>query len=568
MGKKKRLKRTKGKSKKEIAAPPKNTRQPFPDLMEGLSSFLNAHQAVYYLVPIGLFFVVGLLLFDPTIEPMQDDADYIMAPVKLVEQGVYPSYHSVFYTVIMAVPALIFGISIIGYKVMSLLFNFVALLIMLHYLKRYFNQAILWFVCIVFSTNFAIQFYSSSVMSESFFFMMQAIALISSLHLIFLATKSDDSFFSSIPAVLLASTSMFLLSITKNLALVSIIAVILALLFQKKAKLSLSVICVFVAIRFVYSQLIALLFDTNSVSGQFSTLLQKDFYDASKGNEDLIGLINRYFINLDYHLSSDLLRIFGFREQTWGLESIPLLTVAITAILVLLLITTFRNKNKETLFLGLYLFITMSVVFVSLQTHWKQDRMIIIFIPLLLLFLWQSLYYLSKINVVYGNVILVVIVFLSAIQLRHLPQAIEDNRIEFVNQRNTFEVPHLERYTPDWQNYLLMSQWSEDNLPDSAKIGVRKVNTSKVISGGSDKFVGFGTSTREPGEIVYNDLKGREITHIMACNLRLNPAQAVEGQIIGTLYSYLRAIYNYDPTKLRVVHRIGDTEPCTLYEIL
>jgi hypothetical protein len=208
----------------------------------------------------------------------------------------------------------------------------------------------------------------------------------------------------------------------------------------------------------------------------------------------------------------------------------------------------------------------MSVVFVALQTQWKQDRMIIVFIPLLFVFLLSTLHEKIKRSSGMAQIgFLVMMCFFGFLQLRHLPEKIANNapKLTAILNGDIYGT-----YTPDWKNYLKMSRWCSDNLPKTSKVMVRKPNTSIVYANGDKIFDGLFRSTQESGDKVLSDFKDGGVTHLMVCNLRLNPAMAVEGQVIGTTHSYLRSIYTYDPTKLKLVQTIGDTEPCNLYEIV
>ena len=85
-----------------------------------------------------------------------------------------------------------------------------------------------------------------------------------------------------------------------------------------------------------------------------------------------------------------------------------------------------------------------------------------------------------------------------------------------------------------------MAEWADENLDEKSVIAVRKPESSKVFTRGNVNFHGLFRSTQDPGEKILSDFRERNITHIQLCNLRLNPAQAVQGQIIGTTLTLLK----------------------------
>ncbi len=515
-----------------------------------------------------LFLIIGTLLFDGYIIPMADDANFIVEASNFLKYGVYPTFSSVFYTALLAVPALVFGFNVVSYKLFSFVMGGLGIWIYYKSFKNYFPSIVVAAVLLFISTNYALQFYNSSTLSESFFMTMQYGFLGLSFYLLN-KFKEEDFAYDGLKSrkTFWASTIVFILlySITKNILLIAPFILGLYCVYLKRYKLASIIVGGYLVARIIYTMAIKILFNGSAVSGQFETLMLKNYYNASEGREDISGLVVRYFENFNHHISTDVLRILGWRVENAPLEPIGFMTLLFLIFFLAGGYYMFKKREQHKLYLGIYLAVIISVVFVALQTHWKQDRMIIVYVPLILTFLFSVFYHFVKDRgTVWRTLFFISIPLLLLIQLRHLPQRISDNRMRLaaLMSGDIYGV-----YTQDWQNYLKMSKWSADNLPAGAKVLCRKPNTSIVYADGKNIFEGLFRSTQDTGDKVLSDFKQINATHMMVCNLRINPSQAIEGQVIGTVHTYLRALYTYNQESITLVHSIGTSEPCNLYKI-
>lgn len=581
MGKKKRLKeasrqaqaseehtvsQSKGREKRSLPASKNPSRGasagPLP--LQRLDSWIEARWKWVFASIFALFLLVAIGLFDAYIVPMADDGNYVLEAMNLARHGIYPSFQSVLYNVLMVIPSALFGYDVLGFKLFSLLFAASGIYLFYKVFRDHLPASVVAFALFIYASNYAIQFYSSAVMSEAFFMTFQTIYLA----IAFLLIKHFDSSDHSPSAGFLAWTGLVLLlfSISKNMQIISAFVIALYFALHGRWRPAAMIAGVFVAYRVVYSALIGILFGGSTVSSQFSTMLLKNFYDPTQGNETLWGLMLRYRENFHHHIANDLIRVLGFGPEGIPFEGNPLVTWIFAIGCLLLLYRAFRFKENQLFMLGLYLMVLMSVVFIALQTHWKQDRMILIFIPPLALFIAGMLHReASRSKTVWAHwAVISMMGLIGLAQLRHLPAKVEANRPKL---HALLQGDEIGGYTTDWKNYHRMSNWAAENLPEGSRVGVRKSGTSIVFTRGAEIFENFYASTREQGDQVIADLQQKGVTHIMACSLRLNPYRAVEGQVIGTMYSYLRAIYAFDPQRITLVHTIGDAEPCYLYAI-
>jgi hypothetical protein len=126
--------------------------------------------------------------------------------------------------------------------------------------------------------------------------------------------------------------------------------------------------------------------------------------------------------------------------------------------------------------------------FFLLHTFWAQDRMIIIYYPLTLLFVLSGLYYFVK-NLKKTNIKWLYPAFLIALSIAtgiHAKDRVGENLP--VLQQNILGND-LYGLTPDWENFIRMSRWANDNLPKDAVIVSRKPSISYIYTGREFKVI-------------------------------------------------------------------------------
>ena len=132
-------------------------------------------------------------------------------------------------------------------------------------------------------------------------------------------------------------------------------------------------------------------------------------------------------------------------------------------------------------------------------------------------------------------------------------------------------------YSADWKNFLQMSEWCADNLPDSALVASRKAPMSFVYGKGKKFFpvysvIALDTATNySKPDSVLAWFKKNKVTHVILASLRRDPAKA-DGNVINTLHRMIEPIAQKYPERLVLIHQIpaadaAQIEPCYLYEI-
>ena len=93
-------------------------------------------------------------------------------------------------------------------------------------------------------------------------------------------------------------------------------------------------------------------------------------------------------------------------------------------------------------------------------------------------------------------------------------------------------------YTPDWQNYIKMTNWCAKEFPNKTnQIAVRKAPMSFIFSGGKE-FYGIYSAPTQNADSLLMPLKASNVNYLMLSELRINPSMYIENQFINTMHRY------------------------------
>jgi len=125
------------------------------------------------------------------------------------------------------------------------------------------------------------------------------------------------------------------------------------------------------------------------------------------------------------------------------------------------------------------------ISFVSLQKHWDQWRLIIIFFPFMLLLLFSTFYNIFKLRQ-YTRLQFIIPLFALIVTLTSFSLTSDYVKIQREVISRNLDGDMLYGLTPDWQNYLLMSKWAAKNTSPEYMIACRKPEISFIY--GERKF--------------------------------------------------------------------------------
>jgi hypothetical protein len=305
-----------------------------------------------------------------------------------------------------------------------------------------------------------------------------------------------------------------LLSISKSIAFVAIVAVVFYFLISKNYKQALYAIIAFAVIRISYQLIVSSVFGPPDTS-QIELMLRKQMYKPEGGHEDFAGLVKRFFENFNTYLSLQSYRILNFRNvESDAAKVIPALAY-ISAIIIGIFTFISYRKNKFVFFSALYFIIMCSGIFVGVQSANMQDRLIIIVMPMVFLVMFYGAYEIAKSSGMAQTILIGFAAFMLIITCGKSVVIAKDNTTAL---KKNLSGDIYYGYTPDWENFLKMSKYCADSLPDSAQVLSRKPNMS-FIYGNGKKFVGqYWVTTNNPDSVLMEWQK-EKIEYIILPNI-------------------------------------------------
>ncbi len=532
------------------------------DLLDSLDLFFDKNGKLFLLISFFFTLLFSFLLFNFRVSEAGDDSAYILRAYDFIKELRFPTFQGPLYPIFLSLFIFIFGLNITLLKSISLVSILTHLYLFYKAFKGSVSSFLLVIVLIIISFNGYLLYYSSQTYSEAFFMMLQALFFLYFFKF-FVSVEYSPNIKSYWGKYLLLGTLILSLGLTRSIGYGAFLAVILFFIIMMRWKALVFSTGGFLINYGIYGIIKKFLFNVSGsqFDTQISRLMQKDPFVVSKGNEDLVGFINRFWDNSNLYLSKHFFRFIGFRPE--ATDTKVFLTILIYVLFIFAIYFAFK-KNRYLLFTGIYLAVLVGITFIIVQARWDQSRLIIIYLPLIFLFLFSGIYYLSKIKsfkIIQGLFpVLIVILFFSNLKVT----------VDKVNRNEDYLMSHLsgnEFYgmTPDWINYIKMSQWSAKNIPEDLLIACRKPSISFIYA--KRKFHGiYRIETKDPDELL-KDLKDNNVKYVIMASLRKYPNQKTE-HTINTVKRYLYYIQQKYPRKIRFVKQIGVDEKAYLFEIV
>lgn len=541
----------------------KKTNQPAKtELFERLNGFFENNANVLFYVLLILHALFAFLLFDFKVSIGGDDSSYISMAYRLIYEGNFPSYKGPLYPMFLSILIAIFGIKLTLLKSFSFLFILVHFYFLFKAFQKRVPAFILAFTMIIVALNAYLLYFASQTYTEAFYLMLQAIFFYY-FFVHFIDKEPAGSIKKDYPVFIFLGLILFLLGLTKNIGYTAFIAVMFYFLIRLRWK-NMGYTLLSFSIFYGLMRLVKSVFFDYSGSqlrSQLAGLMLKDFYDASQGQEDFAGMVQRFFENMNQYISHHFYKFFGFRDQY--ADDISILTILTVVLFIAGIYYAIKKRNEYQLFSGIYIGILAGIMFIILQVSWDQGRLIIIFFPILFLLLLYALYHLSfEKRFVWLKIpllLLMIVIFFT--NLNVLTERVQENKTALAKG---LKGDKFQGYTPDWVNYLKMSQYAADQAPKDVMIASRKNNMSFIY--GKRKFYRIGrVPTNDPDELL-DQLRNANVQYVIMASLRRNPLRKTQ-YTINTVKRYLYYIQRKYPYVLELVHKIGTDEPAFLYRI-
>ncbi len=468
-------------------------------LGEKIERFFSEYSAYLFLVSLLFFIILAIKAFQVQISIGEDDSAYILAAKRFLEGKSFPTWHGSFYPIFLAFfMKIIGGINLMFFKALSFVLMGAQLIFLYFAFRRKVPYSILLMSLIFISTNIFILIYSSLTYSEPLYMFFQAAVIWSFMSLY-------DKIKSGIPHKkltiywLMLGLFIFLLSITRNIGWAGIITVILFFAVDKRWKeilLSLGAMAVFYIPYNIYKSTVWNIHQAG-FEGQFKAIFLKNPYSPQLGYESFSGFINRFIVNSEQYLSIHLLNMFGLQITKSNIIG----TLLVYAAFIFSLIVIWKKK-KELLFPVFYIGIGVAVTFITQQTFWNQERLILIYLPLIVIIFFSALYEIlktTKLKNLSFFLLTLVTLFSFSKTIKYI-KAYTPIKQRILTQDKYYGL------TPDWRHYLQAIEYTGKNIPKDKNIACRKPGIAFLYGGGRE-FIGI---YRFPGiniDTLINELK-------------------------------------------------------------
>jgi hypothetical protein len=529
----------------------------------------NDKKYFYFLILVCLF--LSFISFNARISEAHDDALYLEGGWRYVNE--FPNYfytqNAPLYPMFLAILIKLMGFKLIVFKIFSVIFNVLGLVFFYRALKNRIPAIIFVPVTFFHAANHLIIYYASMTFTEAFYFFLQGLFFFYAGKILDEIIKNGIQFKPQLKLWLMFGFTMFLISTAKSSAIVVIPAVILFFLIYKNGKGALISTGSYLVFKIPYELIVRTIWKApNQFKGQSKILLQKDPYNASLGDEDLSGFIQRFIDNCNLYIGKRFYQLLGWKGElnTEINGYVTFLSIAIVLVGFWLL---FRQKNKFLVLLALYAGAQTVLSFIILQARWDQARIILVCMPVILILMLYVFYYFTQKPGI-GQLIFsaIVVLIVSSVLISSFKRGLKNIPIVKKNLKGDTYFG----YTPDWVNFLKCSEWCSNNLPEESFVASRKAPMSFVYGKGKKFFPVYSvikkdtTTNQSHPDSALAFFQQNKVTHIMLPSLRLDPNNASAG-IINTVHNILAPIVTKYPQKLQLVHTEGDFEQCYLYEI-
>jgi hypothetical protein len=515
--------------------------------------------------------LISLILFNARISEGGDDSTYIQAGWEYSRNffHYYYNFNAPFYPMFLGLPIKLFGINLFLLKFLSVPMQLFGMIFFYKAFRKRMPYLVLFPVLFFIVVNSSLQYYASQTNNEAFMMFWQGLFFLNFVKLWDQLNSDKNTLKDTWKRWLIVGALTFLLTFAKNIMVCIVPIMPLFFLLQKKWREAAYSIAAFLVVKIPFELIkTAIWGNMAQLKNQGNILLLKDPYDASKGTDDMMGFVGRFFDNTNIYLSKRFFQIIGFRDPA-NTELYAGLAFLVVILLVMGVVAIIRSKNKILLYTALYSLSVLGGTFLVLQTRWDQPRMIITQMPFLILILFYALYsFVKKENFAQNLYMAVLLIFCFSTLGSTFKQSGKNLPVLAKNLRGDMYYG----FTPDWVNFLRMSRWCSDSLPENSFVASRKAPMSFIYGNGHKffpvyKVLCYDTVTRQSNpDSLLALFRKEKVTHMIIASIRMDPAKNT-GSVINTLHNMIQPIMQKYPDKVVLVHQEGEEEASYLYEI-
>ncbi|MDR1581815.1 MAG: hypothetical protein LBS55_00905 [Prevotellaceae bacterium] len=470
-------------------------------LLDKLENHFSKRKGVYLFLCLATALIFSVLLFDINVTEAADDSVYIEAGYKYATDffNYYYRTSAPLYCMFLALPIALFGLNLVILKAFSVVFFVFGIYVLYIALKDRIQYIILFPALLLTALNSLYLYYASQTFTEAFVLPLAGLFFLT-LFKLDDATQTGACLKKNWKKFLLLGFATFIFYLSRNVATIAIVVVFIYFMVYRKYLTAVYSVCSFVLFWGLYHKIIMPVVwgDLGSIgfSGQAGAIFVKDTYNPAAGYEDFWGMVTRFFENAKTY-SSQFFELIGVKSMT-----VPYSYLFFGLLLVFASISLFfaiAKKQKHIMALILYVTAFLCVTFISLTAMWKQARMIMIYIPMIVAIISYGVIMLLKVKraTLFRWIYPVGIILLVLVNLNTATDKVREHYPQL--QKNLTGNKYY-GFTPDWINYFLMSEWAAKNLPKDKVIVCRKASMSFIYTGRS--FHGISAVPTEPSDSV------------------------------------------------------------------
>jgi hypothetical protein len=524
-------------------------------LMSTLDDFFGRNMNRIFFVSVLLTVFFGIFLFDVKISTGGDDSNYIEMADNFIKGKAFPTWHGPLYSVFLSIPMLLFGVNVVLLKIVSFIFIIAHLVLFYFTFRRYVSPTIFSLVLLIVSVNSTILYFASQTYSEAMYMFLQSLSIFLFIK-IYHDSQSDEkiSLKNQFLQWLILGFFVFLASLTRNIGIVGLIAMIFFLLIEKKFREAIMLAISYCVFLFPFKLYKSIVWSTGQASNtQLSEILLKNSYNKALGSEDFSGMVTRFLENCRLYLSKHFMIGLGLHDPA-STDKSWFVTIVVIAFSLLALYYAFKH-SKIMLFIAVYLAASIAATFIALQQSWDQMRMVIIYIPMLLLLLAWGVQQLGMTKG-YSFINFILPLFLAFILYKTFGQTTDIVKVNRKVLARNIKGNKYYGFTPDWQNYLVMSEWVSKNIPQKSMVAARKPSVSFIYGNGRD-FYGIYRFPVEPPADLIHTLSKRTGT------LTVIPNKVIESSLPADLQTEIKksvVAYVAEGAEIYSVNKLNDAQ--------
>lgn len=468
-------------------------------IIEKLDSYFNKNKSIYFGLAVMLTIIFGIFLFDMKISVGGDDSAYIVNAKKFLDGITFPSHLGAFYSIFLSFWLAIFGVKLVLFKIFSFLFIIGHLVIFYYAFRNRVSSTLLVIVLLFTSFNGHLLYFASQTYSEAMFLLLQSLSLFFFLRVWEKIENNDTPYMKYWPSWLALGLCIFLIGITRMIGYSMLAAVLVFLLLQKKYLATLYSFGSFMVFYLPYAVYKKVVWGGASSANRIEMILYKNIYNKAQGTEDFAGMVTRFIENAKIYLSRHFPTILGLKDPT-NTDTSLFLALILIALFILSLVLVFK-KHKVMLFVALYLGAAIAGTFITLQQTWGQQRMILVYVPLILLLFSVALVQISQFKnlKIISILVLLFFVFVGFKSFGYtLKRANDNSKILAKNMRGN----KYYGFTPDWINFLKLSEMCGEKMPEDVVVASRKPSMSFIYGKGKDFYGIYRIPATVPDTII------------------------------------------------------------------